>query len=245
MPGAGASSMTFWWRRCSEQSRSLRWMALPWRSAKICISIWRGALTYFSISTRSSPKADFRLALGGGERGFEIGVAVDAAHALAAAAGHRLDQHRIADLVGLLLEEFRLLHLAVIAGHHRHAGFLHQRLGAVLQAHGADRRGRRADEDDAGIDAGLREVGVLRQEAVAGMDAVGARRLRGGDQFVDAQIAVGRRRRADGVRLVGRAAHAARARRPPNRPRWCAGRAAWRCGRCGRRFRRDWRSGRS
>ena len=24
IPGAGASSMTFWWRRCSEQSRSLR-----------------------------------------------------------------------------------------------------------------------------------------------------------------------------------------------------------------------------
>src|SRR5450759_1555127 len=55
--GAGASSMTFWWRRWSEQSRSLRWMALPWRSANTCISIWRGALTYFSISTRSSPKA--------------------------------------------------------------------------------------------------------------------------------------------------------------------------------------------
>jgi hypothetical protein len=29
MPGAGASSMTFWWRRCMEQSRSPRWMALP------------------------------------------------------------------------------------------------------------------------------------------------------------------------------------------------------------------------
>ncbi|CFN71554.1 Uncharacterised protein [Bordetella pertussis] len=24
MPGAGASSMTFWWRRCTEQSRSNR-----------------------------------------------------------------------------------------------------------------------------------------------------------------------------------------------------------------------------
>ena len=42
----------------------------------------------------------FRLAHGSGERGLEIGVAVDPAHALAAAAGHRLDQHRVADLVG-------------------------------------------------------------------------------------------------------------------------------------------------
>jgi hypothetical protein len=34
MPGAGASSTTFWWRRCIEQSRSPRWMALPWPSAE-------------------------------------------------------------------------------------------------------------------------------------------------------------------------------------------------------------------
>ena len=31
MPGAGASSTTFWWRRCIEQSRSPRWMAFPGR----------------------------------------------------------------------------------------------------------------------------------------------------------------------------------------------------------------------
>ena len=34
MPGAGASSMTFWWRRCSEQSRSFRWTTSPWLSPK-------------------------------------------------------------------------------------------------------------------------------------------------------------------------------------------------------------------
>src|SRR5674476_1163800 len=43
-------------------------MTLPWLSAKICISIWRGAVTYFSISTRSSPKADFDEALSGAMR---------------------------------------------------------------------------------------------------------------------------------------------------------------------------------
>ncbi len=31
--GEGASSMTFWWRRWSEHSRSPRWTALPWLSA--------------------------------------------------------------------------------------------------------------------------------------------------------------------------------------------------------------------
>ena len=77
-------------------------MTLPWRSANTCISMWRGAVTYFSISTRASPNARLRLALRAFERGVELGVLVDAAHALAAAARHRLDQHRIADLVGLL-----------------------------------------------------------------------------------------------------------------------------------------------
>ena len=61
-----------------------------------------------------------------------------------------------------------------------------------------------ADESNAGIDAGLREIGVLRQEAVAGMDAVGARGFGRGDQRIDTQIAVGGRRRADAVRLVGK-----------------------------------------
>ncbi len=101
------------------------------------------------------------LAHGGAKCSVEIGMLVDAAHALAAAAGDRLDQNRIADLIGFLLEEFRLLHLAMETRHHRHAGLFHQRLGAILQAHGAHGRRRRADEDDAGIDASLRERRVL------------------------------------------------------------------------------------
>ncbi len=37
-----ASSQTFWWRRCSEQSRSPRWMPLPAPSPNTCSSMWRG-----------------------------------------------------------------------------------------------------------------------------------------------------------------------------------------------------------
>ena len=62
---------------------------------------------------------------------------------------------------------------------------------------------RRADEGDAGIMAGLREIGILGEEAVAGMDAVGARGLRGGDQALVRQIALRGRRRTDVNRLVG------------------------------------------
>jgi hypothetical protein len=40
--GRGDSSMSFWWRRCAEQSRSPTHTQLPWLSAMICISTWRG-----------------------------------------------------------------------------------------------------------------------------------------------------------------------------------------------------------
>ncbi len=205
-------------------------MALPWLSANTCISIWRGAVMYFSISTRASPKADLRLAHRGGQRVVEIGVAVDPAHALAAAAGDRLDQHRIADLIGFALQECRVLVVAVIARHHRHAGLFHQRLGAVLQPHRQHRGRRRPDEDNAGLGAGRREGGVFRQEAVTGMDAVRPSppwrprsACRPPDSFA---LPVPGRWRAP----RRRAGHAAPWRRLPNRPRWCASRDAWRCG---------------
>ena len=57
MPGAGASSITFWCRRCAEQSRSKRCTAWPWLSPNTWISMCRGVATYFSISTASLPKA--------------------------------------------------------------------------------------------------------------------------------------------------------------------------------------------
>jgi hypothetical protein len=61
MPGAGASSITFWWRRCSEQSRSNRWTTLPWASPKTCTSIWRGFRRCISRSGRPDRRS-WRLA---------------------------------------------------------------------------------------------------------------------------------------------------------------------------------------
>ena len=133
----------------------------------------------------------------------ELRRIVDAAHALAATAGDRLDQHRIADLFGLRGQKIRVLVVAVIAGDHRHFRLFHQGLGGVLQAHGADRRWRRADEYDAGLFAGLGKGGVFRQETVARMDGASARTPGGVEDRVHAQIAFGGRRRADAVCLVG------------------------------------------
>ena len=73
-----------------------------------------------------------RFALAGGECRGEVCGFFDNAHALAAAAGRGLDQHRVADLAGLLLQQGDVLIVTVIAGHQRHAGLLHQCFGRAL-----------------------------------------------------------------------------------------------------------------
>ena len=61
----------------------------------------------------------FGLARRGFKRRLEFDMRVDPPHAAPAAPRNRLDQHGIADLVGLLLEELRALIVAVIAGRDR------------------------------------------------------------------------------------------------------------------------------
>ena len=39
--GAGAISMSFWWRRCALQSRSHRWVTAPVASPAVCTSMCR------------------------------------------------------------------------------------------------------------------------------------------------------------------------------------------------------------
>ena len=58
-PGAGASSTTFWKRRCIEHSRSKKWTMFPCLSPSTWISMCRGRRTSFSTRTRSLPKAAF------------------------------------------------------------------------------------------------------------------------------------------------------------------------------------------
>ena len=144
-----------------------------------------------------------RLALARRERGVEVLGAIDATHALAAPTRTGLDQDRIADAIGLVLQQRRRLVVAVIAGRERHAGLLHQRLRRGLETHRADRVNRRADEHDTRLRAGLGEVLVLRQETVAGMDRLGAGLLRRVEDAIDDEIRLARRRRPDQHRLVG------------------------------------------
>ena len=80
-----------------------------------------------------------------------FGARMRDAHALAAAAGGRLDHHRIADLVGDLHRVLLVLDHAEEARHGRDLGFGRRLLGFDLVAHRGDRVGIGPDEDDAGL----------------------------------------------------------------------------------------------
>ena len=125
------------------------------------------------------------------------------AEALAATAARGLAGDRVAGFVGLLAGRLDVRRGLGRAGHDRHPGLGHDLARPRLRAHRFDRLRRRADEDDARLVAGAGEVGVLGEEAVAGVDRLGARLLGGLDDLLDVQVALGRDRGADQEGLVG------------------------------------------
>ena len=144
-----------------------------------------------------------RLRLGAREAFGDFVARMGDAHALAAAAGRRLDHHGIADLVGDLGGVLGALDHAEIAGHGRDLGGVGEFLRFDLVAHRLDGVGVGADEDDAGGFERLRKGGALGEEAVAGMHGLGARSSAGVDDLVDDEIGFGGRGGADEHRLVG------------------------------------------
>ncbi len=132
----------------------------------------------------------------------QVAGPVAAGHADAAAARRRLQQDGVADRLGLGGGRLEVGEDAG-AGQQRHAGGSGQRAGAVLVAEGLDLRGRRPDEGEARRLDGAGEGGRLGQEAVAGVDGVGARVEGGLHDAVGAQVAVGRRRSAQRHGHVG------------------------------------------
>ncbi len=138
-----------------------------------------------------------------GECGGQLFLGWHETHAAPAASGRGLDHHRKADALGLARQRGVGLVAALVARHTWHAGLQHAPLGGCLVAHGGDGVGRWADEDESCLGAGTREVGVLRQEAVARMDGVGAEALGGGDDRGCVQVARARFRRPDAGGDVG------------------------------------------
>ncbi len=127
-------------------------------------------------------------------------------HPFAAAAGDGLHEHRVADRCGdrrdLGVTDRRAERLDR-SRHDRDAGVDRHLAGAGLAAHPFHRLGRRADERQSRVRTRAREVGVLREESVAGMDRRRAGSSRDVHQFVRAQVALRRRVGTDRVGLVG------------------------------------------
>jgi hypothetical protein len=117
----------------------------------------------------------------------QLGRLAHDAHAAAAAAGRRLRDEREAELLGLALRD------------DGHAGLARDRLGGELVAASSQGLGRGADPDEARRLDGLGEVGALGEEAVPGVDRLGAGLAGGPDVLLGVEIA------RDLDRLVGRA----------------------------------------
>ena len=189
--------MTFWWRRCSEHSRSPRWMTLPWLSARTWTSMCRGVVTSRSRNSVSSPKALAATRRAVARVASRSSGAFDDVHALPAAAGGGLDQQREAD-AGRGLDQLRVRHAGFgDARDHRDAVAGDVVLGADLVAHDVQGFDAGADERDPGLLQGAGEVDVLAQEAVARVHGLGAGVAAGLDDGLDLEVALGGGRGAD------------------------------------------------
>ena len=162
MPGAGASSITFWWRRCKRAIALEQVDDIAVAVAEdLHLDMARGGdpllQQHFIIA-----KARLGLALAAFEAGGEVFRRIHLAHALAAAACDRLDQHGIANGLGFLGQSFHRLVLAQIARRDRHTGGNHALLGGILKAHRADALRLWSHPNQPRLNHGAREVCVLR-----------------------------------------------------------------------------------
>ena len=144
----------------------------------------------------------FGLRARAGESFRHLGLVARDAHALAAAAGGRLDHDRIADLGGDPLGVVRVGDNAEMARDGRNLGFGRRCLRRDLVAHQTDGVGIGTDEDDAGFRQCDREGFAFGEKTVAGMHRFRAGAAAGGDDLLDREITFRRGWRADGHRLI-------------------------------------------
>ncbi len=166
--------MTFWLRRCTEQSRTPSAQAVPCPSAMTCTSTCRAPVTSRSRKTTPEPNARCGLVAGALVGVGEVGVGGDHADAAAAAAGGGLEHQRVADPRGRRRGVLEGVDPAAAPRGDGHADLLGDQLGADLVAQLAHRLRARPDEGDADPGAQLGEGRVLGDEAPADPGGVGA-----------------------------------------------------------------------
>ena len=128
---------------------------------------------------------------------------VAALHADAATASGALQHHRIADALGLCHRVLGVLQQAR-SRQQRHARVQGQAARLVLQAELPQLRGTRPDEGDAALLERLREGRVLAEEAVAGVNRLGAGANNRSEQLLRIQVRFGNAPFAERHRLASR-----------------------------------------
>ena len=108
------------------------------------------------------------------------------AHSAPAAAPAGFEHQREADCAGLGEDEPSISLAQNLGGRdHRHAASMATRRALALSPRARMVAAFGADEGDAGGVAGIDEIGVFRQQAIARMDGVGPRSARDADDFVE------------------------------------------------------------
>ena len=134
------------------------------------------------------PEGDLRLALGLFEGGGEFAGRPHDAHPATAASLGRLDHHREAHLLRGLLPRGGALQRLAATRKNGHADPLGHGAGSDLVAELLQKFGPRTDEDDAVCDAGPGQLGVFREESIAGMNRVDLPLLGQRDDRVDIEV---------------------------------------------------------
>src|SRR5215471_4399555 len=106
------------------------------------------------------------------ERVRELTGVADDAHPASAAAGRRLDDHRIADVLGDLERLLFAFNGSVAAGQNRDAGLAHDTARAGLVGHQPDHLWIGPDELDVAGAADFGEIRTFGKETVAGMNRI-------------------------------------------------------------------------
>ena len=110
------------------------------------------------------------------------------AHPAAAAARRGFDHDRVADFLCDFDRVVLGLNNSITSRRHRHTHFAGRCACCVFVAHRLHCAGRRPDKLDIATLAHLREMWILREESVAGMDCIDVANLGSAHDAIDFQI---------------------------------------------------------